>query len=67
MEQNELDRLQTAAQVAQRLGVPPKRIRAAIRSGDIPAVRIGEWWRVRERDVAAWVDRQRWTPEDVAP
>jgi excisionase family DNA binding protein len=60
MEQTRLDRLLTAAELAQRLGIPAKRIRQAIRSGDLPAVRIGEWWRVRASDAEKWLDRQRY-------
>jgi excisionase family DNA binding protein len=30
-----------------------------IRSGDLPAVRVGRQWRFRRQDVEAWLDGQR--------
>lgn len=60
MDAIELDRLLTAAELARRLGVPAKRIRHAIRSGDLPAVHVGSWWRVRASEAEKWLDRQRY-------
>jgi len=30
-----------------------------IRSGELPAVRIGRQWRIRQSDFEAWLERQR--------
>jgi hypothetical protein len=66
MDNTARDRLHTAAQLARILGVPAKRIRLAIRAGALPAFRIGGWWRVRQRDAEACLDRQRYRPPQVA-
>ena len=56
------DRLLTVEQVADLLQVPPSwvygrtRSRAAER---IPGFRLGKYWRFREEDVLAWLERQR--------
>ena len=56
------DRLLTVEQVAAVLQVPPSwvygrtRSRAAER---IPGFRLGKYWRFREEDVLAWLERQR--------
>ena len=54
------DQLLTVAQLARALGVPARRIRTAIRTGALPAFRLGEWWRVRVCDAESWLERQRY-------
>jgi excisionase family DNA binding protein len=51
--------LLTARAAAERLGIPVRRVRAAIRTRELRAVRIGRWARVTEHDLAAWIDRLR--------
>lgn len=51
--------LLTAREAAERLGIPVRRVRAAIRARELRAVRIGRWARVTEQDLAAWLDRLR--------
>lgn len=54
----------TVAQVADLLQVHVQTVRREIRSGRMRAHRISEkWWRVPERDLAAWQDATEWRPE----
>lgn len=41
------------------LKVTPRTIYRLIRSGELPAVRIGRQWRFRRADLNDWLDRQR--------
>jgi excisionase family DNA binding protein len=58
----DLDSLLTVRELAHRLRLPPKRIRRAIRAGELPAVLIGEWLRVRARDAEEWLARREYRP-----
>lgn len=49
----------TTEEVLGYLKVNPRTIYRLIRSGDLPAVRIGRQWRFRRSDLNAWIDRQR--------
>jgi excisionase family DNA binding protein len=49
----------SAREVSAILGVPERTIRDKWREWDLPAYRIGKHLRWRERDVAAWIDRQK--------
>jgi excisionase family DNA binding protein len=40
------------------LKVTPRTIYRLIRTGELPAVRIGRQWRFRRDDLDAWLDRQ---------
>jgi excisionase family DNA binding protein len=54
--------LLTIEDVAALLKVPPSWVyeRTRHRCGDrIPGFRLGKYWRFREADVLAWLDRQR--------
>ena len=56
------DVLLTVREVAELLQVPASWVyeRTRKRSADrIPAFRLGKYWRFREADVLAWVERQR--------
>jgi len=56
------DRLLTVEQVADLLQVPPSWVygRTRTRAADrIPGFRLGKYWRFREGDVLAWLERQR--------
>jgi excisionase family DNA binding protein len=41
------------------LRVTPRTIYRLIRSGALPAVRIGRQWRFRQSDLDRWLDQQR--------
>jgi excisionase family DNA binding protein len=54
--------LLTVEEVAELLHVPPSWVyeRTRRRAGDrIPGFRLGKYWRFREADVLAWIERQR--------
>jgi excisionase family DNA binding protein len=41
------------------LKVTSRTIYRLIRSGDLPAMRVGRQWRFRRQDLDAWIERQR--------
>ena len=49
----------TTEEVLGYLKTTPRTIYRLIRSGELPAVRIGRQWRFRRADLDAWVERQR--------
>jgi excisionase family DNA binding protein len=49
----------SAREVSEILGVPERTVRDRWREWVLPAYRIGKHLRWRERDVMAWIDRQR--------
>ena len=49
----------TTEEVLGYLKVNPRTIYRLIRSGELPAVRIGRQWRFRRSDLSDWIDRQR--------
>lgn len=54
--------LLTVEDVAQLLKVPPSWVYEKTRSRSanrIPGFRLGKYWRFREADVMAWLERQR--------
>jgi excisionase family DNA binding protein len=69
------DRLLTAGEVADQLGVPVRWVREHTRSDAIPHVRLGRYVRYDRGDVLAWVESlktgggpsfRRHRPQDVA-
>ena len=50
--------LLTAAEVAEQLRVSTMTIYRLIRSGELPAVRVGRNYRVREEELAAYLEAQ---------
>ena len=50
--------LLTAAEVAEQLRVSTMTIYRLIRSGELPAVRVGRNYRVREEDLVAYLEAQ---------
>ena len=52
----------TTEEVLGYLNTTPRTIYRLIRSGELPAVRIGRQWRFRRADLDAWVERQRVSP-----
>ena len=49
----------TTEEVLGCLKVNPRTIYRLIKSGDLPAVRIGRRWRFRRADLDEWIERQR--------
>lgn len=49
----------TTEEVLGYLKVNPRTIYRLIRSGELPAIRIGRQWRFRRSDLNDWIDRQR--------
>ena len=49
----------TTEDVLAYLKVTPRTIYRLIRTGELPAVRIGRQWRFRRTDLDEWLDRQR--------
>lgn len=49
----------TTEEVLGCLKVNPRTIYRLIKSGELPAVRIGRQWRFRRSDLDAWIDRHR--------
>jgi excisionase family DNA binding protein len=66
-----MDKLLTPKDAAERLAVSPKSIRAWLRQGKLRGVRAGRLWRIRERDLEAFLDPVRHAletaPEDDEP
>ena len=65
------EELLTPKEVAERLSVSPKSIRAWLRQGKLKGVRVGRLWRIRERDLEAFLDpvlhAMEIAPEDDEP
>ncbi len=53
------NRMLSAREVSGILGVPERTVREKWRDWQLPAYRIGKHLRWRERDVLAWIDRQK--------
>lgn len=49
----------TTEEVLSCLKVNPRTIYRLIKSGELPAIRIGRQWRFRRADLDEWIDRQR--------
>lgn len=52
----------TTEEVLGYLKITPRTIYRLIRTGELPAVRIGRQWRFRREDLDAWVQRQQAFP-----
>lgn len=50
------ERLLTAAEIAERLGVPETWVRESARSGAIPHIRLGRYVRFDLSDVERWLE-----------
>ena len=55
----ELDGFLTTEEVLNYLKVTPRTIYRLIRTGELPALRVGRQWRFRRSDLDAWLERQR--------
>ena len=45
-------------QAGEMLGLHPKTLQRLARQGEIPAIRIGRYWRFRASSLNAWIDLQ---------
>ena len=50
------DRRLNAAEIAERLSVPEGWVREATRSGAMPAIKLGKYWRYDLADVERWLE-----------
>lgn len=66
-----MDRLLTPEEVAEILAVTPKSVREWLRQGKLKGVKAGRLWRIRERDLEAFLDpvlhALETAPEDDEP
>jgi excisionase family DNA binding protein len=58
----ELEAFLTTDEVLGYLKTTPRTIYRLIRTGELPAIRIGRQWRFRRSDLDGWLDRQRTEP-----
>jgi excisionase family DNA binding protein len=59
-------RLLTLAEAAQLLQVSTRTLQRMIRSNDLPALKVGGQWRLRESQLTDWIERRergKITPE----
>jgi excisionase family DNA binding protein len=49
----------TTEEVLSCLKLNPRTIYRLIKTGELPAIRIGRQWRFRRADLDEWIDRQR--------
>ncbi len=62
----EKDELLTPEEVAEYLKVPVETIWRWCRNGDIPAIKIGKYWRIPEDELRAFIKAKRnLTPSDT--
>ena len=62
-----MDKLLTLKEVATALRTTTVGTRRWLKSGLIKSLKIGNEWRVKESDLVAFVEAQRWTPPDATP
>ncbi|MEK7856280.1 MAG: helix-turn-helix domain-containing protein [Acidobacteriota bacterium] len=60
------DELLTTSQVAARLGISAIRVRALVRDGRLPAVKMGRDYLIREADLELVRDRKPGRPRNQA-
>lgn len=53
--QTEFEPLITSEKAAELLGIHPKTLQQMARTGKIPAVCVGKYWRFRNSDLDSWV------------
>jgi excisionase family DNA binding protein len=58
-ESQEMEAFLTTEEVLSYLKITPRTIYRLIRTGELPAVRIGRQWRFRRADLDRWLERQR--------
>lgn len=55
----------TTKQVAERLGITPRRVQALIEAGRLPATKFGRDYMIREKDLKLVEDRKVGRPKKV--
>ena len=55
----------TAAEVAEQLRVSKMTVYRLVQRGELPAVRVGRNYRIRERELRAYLDAQIVDPADI--
>ena len=55
---NQFEPLLSDAQAGELLGLHPKTVQRLARTGSLPAVRVGRYWRFRASALNAWIDLQ---------
>lgn len=60
------DRLWTVAEVADHMRVSNMTVYRLIKSGELPAIRVGKNYRIRGRELAAFLDASSTLPHDRA-
>lgn len=58
MESPEFEPLLSDVRAGELLGLHPKTVQRLARQGELPAVRIGRYWRFRASSLNAWIDLQ---------
>jgi excisionase family DNA binding protein len=57
LERSRMEDLLTVEQAAAKLQIAPKTLKDWLRAGRIKGVRLGKLWRIKERDLEAFVDQ----------
>jgi excisionase family DNA binding protein len=60
---NESLQLLTLTEAAQLLHVSTKTLQRMIRSGDLPALKVGGQWRLRESQLISWIQSREGTSQ----
>lgn len=47
------------AQAGELLGIHPKTVQRLARTGKLPAVRVGRYWKFRASTLNQWIDKQQ--------
>lgn len=63
----DFEALLTTDEVLARLKITPRRMYRLIRSGELPAVRIGRQWRFRPGDLETWMVRHGESCNELDP
>lgn len=58
------ERLLSVREVAERLSVHPETVRRYLRDGTLPGRHLKQGWRVKESDVAAFIESDHYQPAD---
>lgn len=59
---NQTDRLLDAAEVAEWLNVTPAWVHEMARNGEMPAIRLGRYWRFSKQAIEDWLDDRSQVP-----
>lgn len=53
------DDLMTIKETAEFLGMHEVTVRDKCRSGEIPAIKMGRFWRIKRSELNAWLEKQK--------